>query len=79
MQPGLRDFLRVALIRYPGKLIGTILGLIVGLVMVISGPIAGLYLAACIGVGYLAGNYVDRGRRRTNDIFLEDFLPPDER
>ncbi len=79
MQPGLRDFLRIALIRYPGKLIGTILGLIVGLVMVISGPIAGLYLAACIGVGYLVGNYLDRGRRDANDIFLEDFLPPDER
>ena len=79
MQPGLRDFLRVALIRHPGKLIGTILGLTVGLVMVIFGPIAGLYLAACIGVGHLVGNYVDKGRGRTDDIFLEEFLPPDER
>jgi len=78
MRPGMGDFLRVALARYPGKLIGTFLGLIVGLVMVIAGPIAGLYLAACIGAGYLAGNYVDRGRRHTKDIFLEDFLPPDE-
>ncbi|HHX26354.1 MAG TPA: DUF2273 domain-containing protein [Firmicutes bacterium] len=78
MQPGMGSFLRIALVKYPGKLIGTILGFIVGLVMVIAGPIAGLYLATCIGVGYLAGNYVDRGRRHTNDIFLEDFLPPDE-
>ena len=73
MQPGMGSFLRIALVKYPGKLIGTILGFIV-----IAGPVAGLYLAACIGVGYLAGNYVDRGRRHTNDIFLEDFLPPDE-
>ena len=79
MRPGLRDFLRVALIRHPGKLIGTILGFIIGLVMVFFSPIAGLYLAACIGVGYLAGNYLDKGRRHTDDIYLEDFLPPDER
>ncbi len=79
MRPGLWDFLRVALARHPGKLIGTVLGLVVGLVMVIAGPIAGLYLAGCIGVGYLVGNYLDRGRRHSDDIFLEDFLPPNER
>ncbi|NLS45179.1 MAG: DUF2273 domain-containing protein [Firmicutes bacterium] len=77
MQSGLRDFLRITFIRHPGKFIGTVLGFIVGLVMVIFGPIAGLYLAACISIGYLAGNYLDRGRTHTDDIFLEDFFPRD--
>lgn len=78
MRRHMLDFLRYALASSPGKVIGTVLGFIVGLVMVIAGPLAGVYLAACIVAGYLLGSYIDRRRRHTNDIFLEDFLPPDE-
>lgn len=51
------------LVRHRGKVVGTLLGLILGWMVVEYGLFKTLFVAVCIGLGYVLGSRADREGR----------------
>ena len=51
------------MVRHRGKVIGTLLGLVLGWMVIEYGVIKTLFVALCVGLGYLFGSRMDKEQR----------------